>query len=202
MSNLRRNMMAAGRRAAVDWESIARGMVDNITEFDIPSSLPVIPGNYQFAGRKLRSVVIDSNATSIGGYAFQACKKLTSVDIPDSVTTIGIGAFHQCSELTNVSFGNSVSIINQQAFRDSKITNITLPASLTKLDNLVFYHCPLENVVIMATTPPTLGTNVFSVNSTLFYVPDESVEAYKAANNWSALADRIKPLSELGGVND
>lgn len=29
-----------------------------------------------------------------------------------------------------------------------------------------------------------------------FYVPDESVEAYKAAENWSKYADKIKPLSE------
>lgn len=44
--------------------------------------------------------------------------------------------------------------------------------------------------------PPTLGTTNNSGTATI-YVPDESVDAYKAATNWSTtqIANRIRPLS-------
>lgn len=31
------------------------------------------------------------------------------------------------------------------------------------------------------------------------YVPDELVDSYKNATNWTVYADQIKPLSEYGG---
>lgn len=34
-------------------------------------------------------------------------------------------------------------------------------------------------------------------NDCPIYVPDESVDAYMTATNWSELADRIKPMSEF-----
>jgi hypothetical protein len=41
------------------------------------------------------------------------------------------------------------------------------------------------------------GSVFAGTKSTLtIYVPDESVEAYKGATNWSAYADQIKPISE------
>ena len=38
------------------------------------------------------------------------------------------------------------------------------------------------------------GSNYATIGK--IYVPDNSVDAYKAATNWSQYADRIKPLSE------
>lgn len=184
---------------AIDWESIARGMLDGTTLFEIPTSLAVNPTQSLFFQREgLQSVVIDSTATEIGSNAFKTCRGLTSITIPDSVTTIGTTAFHQCANLTSVTFGNSVSIIMQQSFRDTKLTNITLPASITRIGSMTFYNCPLQTVIIRATTPPTLdNANAFNNDSTRFYVPDASVNDYKAANNWSALASRIFPISDL-----
>ena len=46
------------------------------------------------------------------------------------------------------------------------------------------------------TTPPVIFSNTFAKNYTYpIYVPAESVDAYKAATNWSSLADRIRPIS-------
>jgi hypothetical protein len=61
----------------------------------------------------------------------------------------------------------------------------------------------LTEVVVKATTPPTLDATAWSGASALasIYVPDASVEAYKAATNWSNsnIANKIKPLSEFNG---
>jgi len=52
--------------------------------------------------------------------------------------------------------------------------------------------------VILATTPPTLGSDwaFGSQNNAPIYVPDESVDDYKAATNWVALASRIFSIND------
>lgn len=59
-------------------------------------------------------------------------------------------------------------------------------------------------IIMEATTPPTAGANLFQSCPALtsIYVPDASVEAYKAATNWSTYASKIKGISErpVGGV--
>jgi hypothetical protein len=53
----------------------------------------------------------------------------------------------------------------------------------------------LISVTINATTPPTLGENVFWASSIqTIYVPAESVDAYKSADKWSSYADLIQPI--------
>lgn len=52
--------------------------------------------------------------------------------------------------------------------------------------------------ILYATVPPTVeyaGLN----NQAAFYVPDESVDAYKAASTWSGVASKIHPVSEYAG---
>ena len=49
----------------------------------------------------------------------------------------------------------------------------------------------------LAVTPPTCGSNAFSQSGSCnIYVPDDSVNAYKTANNWSTYESYIKPISE------
>ena len=116
---------------------------------------------------------IPDSVTTIGNFAFYWCISLTSVTIPDSVTTIEEWAFGWCSRLTSVTIGDSVTTIGDRAFYDC--------------DSLTSVYCE-------ATTPPTLGDSyVFDDNASgrKIYVPAESVEAYKTAENWSEYAADI-----------
>jgi hypothetical protein len=54
----------------------------------------------------------------------------------------------------------------------------------------------LDTVIFHSKTPPHMINNIGNASNYTIYVPDESVEAYKSATNWSNHADRIKPLSE------
>ena len=47
------------------------------------------------------------------------------------------------------------------------------------------------------TEPPMLETGPFG-NKPLIYVPDGSVDTYKAAPDWSKYAANIYPMSEYG----
>ena len=91
---------------------------------------------------RIRSVVIEPGATSIGFFAFADCINLTSVSIPSSVKTIGVCAFLNCSSLTNVTIPASVTGIDGGAFSSCRsLTNVTIPASVTGIGGGAFECC-------------------------------------------------------------
>lgn len=61
-----------------------------------------------------------------------------------------------------------------------------------------------EIILCLPTTPPKTewqggwSANGGNMPPKAIYVPDESVDAYKAAENWSEFADIIKPMSMIG----
>ncbi len=122
--------------------------------------------NTLIRGCNLTSVTIPNYVTSIGNSAFDGCSSLTSIDIPNSVTSIGDCAFYYCSGLTSVTIGESVTSIGNGAFDGC--------SAITKL-------------VSLNTTPPTCGVwallGIDKEKCTL-YVPKNSLEAYKAADQW------------------
>ena len=148
--------------------------------------------------RQITDVNWPSGITSISEYAFERCNGLTSITIPDSVTTIYGYAFEHCGSLTSVTIPNGVTSIGEYAFSGCvALTSITIPDSVTSIGSYAFQYCEvLTSITIKATTPPTLGYNVFNGSSCPIYVPAESVEAYKAATNWSSYASRIQAIPE------
>ena len=137
-----------------------------------------------------KNTVIPNSVTSIGEWAFGDCSSLTSITIPNSVTSIGDDAFVWCSALTSVTIGNSVTSIGYRAFGGcSSITSITIPNSITRIGDAAFYSCSsLTSVTCEAVVVPVLdANNVFSYvpqSTATLYVPAESLDDYKAADQW------------------
>ena len=162
-------------------------------------------GFRDFYYSSLTEITLPASLTSIDSYAFSGCNSLTRTTNLENikVTSIGDSAFSSCTSLSEITLPASLTSINNGTFANcTSLTDITLPASLTSIGNYAFQNClSLQYICIEATTPPTLDSNVFK-NSTIaaktgtIYVPDDSVDAYKEATNWSTYADIIKPLSE------
>ena len=143
--------------------------------------------------------------TDIGNSAFCNCSNLVSVNFP-LVTHIGNNAFAGCSTLVSVylplveTFGGSV--FNG----DTSLETVDFP-KLDVIWELVFSDCTaLKTVILRLNRVSQLKTaDVFNntpiANGTGYiYVPDDLVEQYKAATNWSVYASQIKPISELEGT--
>ena len=82
----------------------------------------------------------------------------------------------------------------------SALTSLTLPPGMTgSIGSSAFYYClALTSLVIQSPTVMTLpGVSAFTNTTCDIYVPDTLVATYKTATNWSTLAARIKPISEL-----
>ena len=87
--------------------------------FGNSSSNPLSLAHELYLNEQLvNGLIIPSNVTSIGSYAFSGCSGLTSVMFPSSVTSIGGSAFSGCSGLTSITIPSFVTSIGNQAFSD------------------------------------------------------------------------------------
>ena len=121
------------------------------------------------------------NVTSTGVNVFYACYALHTVNLP-SLISISSNMFAYSSLLKRLDFP-SVESISGGAFSGcSRLVTLVL----RKADTV----CTLANVNAFTNTSIAKGTGYI-------YVPDNLVEQYKAATNWSTYASQIKPISEL-----
>ena len=169
-----------------------------VTEDDYPYRWRSDTANITY----VTAVTIGNCATAIGDEAFNDCDNLQIVNLSSAITSIGKSAFSS-TEIKSVEIPNSVTSIGEYAFRMCPLTALTIPSSVVSIGEEAFYQTSantLTSVIVLAETPPTLGSNVFNSyysdgsNTFLFYVPSASVDAYKAANGWSKYADRIQPI--------
>lgn len=93
---------------------------------------------------------------------------------------------------------NGITTIGNNAFEYTNIISVTIPSSITQIGNNAFNYCEiLSKVTMLATTPPTLGTSVFTNVAASFSitVPAGCGETYKAAEGWNTYASNIVEAS-------
>ena len=162
-----------------------------ITTLHAPN-LTTLAGDYMF-GDALISITSLGSATSLPNNSFRQIAGLSSVVLPNTLTTIGSSVFYRTNNLLSVTIPASVTSIGGEAFQ----TNNNPERAKT--------------YIILATTPPSLGSNVFynykggyNINNVSIYVPysaDHSIlNTYKSASVWSTYATRIFELDENGNI--
>ena len=119
---------------------------------------------------------VGHNVSEIGDNAFRGCVKLSSVTIPESVQRIGENAFSECNSLNSVHIGDveawcCIDFSNSSAnplsyakdlYLDGKfVTEITIPASVTKIEDYAFYGCSSLIGVTILDGVQEIGENAF-----------------------------------------
>lgn len=142
-----------------------------------------------------------TNATSIGNYAMSGCMSLITVNIPNAVS-IGRGAMQNCPSLTSVNMPNISTIDAGTVLNCISLKSLNMP-NVTSIGESAMANCILlKSVRLGASQVATLAnTNALLItpiaNGTGYiYVPDDLVDSYKTATNWSVYADQIRPMSE------
>ena len=143
-----------------------------VKQIILPESLTTL-GEACFRGSGLTEITLTNSILDLPNYCFQGCSDLIQVNMSDSITSIGNNAFYDCTSLTSITIGNSVTSIGEGAFYSSSLIDIEINAEI----------------------PPVLVSNLlFAENIKYIYVPSESVDAYKTAENWSDYADIITAI--------
>lgn len=147
-------------------------------------------------GTEITDLVIPPGVTKINAYSFYRSSYITSVNIPSGVTIIDSNAFSYCSLLTSVDIPNTVTTIYSGAFRDCDLNSVVIPSSVTIINSYAFYNNKnITSITVEAETPPTMsGSALSNTGSCSIYVPEASVDAYKAASGWSSYASRIQAI--------
>jgi hypothetical protein len=175
----------------------------SLEEISLPAGLTTI-GSFSFAeDTALRKVMLPDTLTSIGAYTFNKCSVLSEINFPSSLKTISSNAFYNCTslEIEDLNLPN-LETLGQNAFYGVKIKKLVLGSGVTTIGQSAIRNTNgLELLVVMAETPPALGSGSITGGYPI-YVPDASVTAYREASGWNDYADRIYPISEYGVYED
>ena len=125
---------------------------------------------------------IDNVVYSKDGKTLLACVpyKIGAIAIPEGVETIVDDAFYYCRFLNSITLPSTLKSIGNDTFAYcSGISSITIPAGVTSIGWTAFGSCSiLTNVILLGSTPPTLGGSTFRTYSISFTVPEGARDNY------------------------
>lgn len=114
----------------------------SLTSGNIPTSLTAVPTGYFPYCTKLSSIVIPDGVTSIGGDCFKGTA-ISTIDIPESITYIGAATFPECPNLTYVKLPSGLKSIEATQFRSCpKLESVEIPYGVETIKQGAFDNCP------------------------------------------------------------
>lgn len=195
------------RERFVKWE-VLPDMV-----FTIDPAVTLMMYTFEGVGLPYLKLVGGENITSVNYLALNA-EQLVEVDLsefrPTAITEVR-SAFQSCGSLQKLDLGgiNTSNVTNMSSLGNScsvlKYVNLNgwSTDSVTNNGSMFSFCSKLEAVVIDSpsvfrlTNANALSDSGIQRGTGFVYVPDNLVDEYKTATNWTTVADQIKPLSEL-----
>ncbi|MBR6830435.1 MAG: leucine-rich repeat domain-containing protein, partial [Paludibacteraceae bacterium] len=167
-----------------------------ITSFTFGNQVQTIPAYLCKNMSLLDTIVLPPSVSSLGQYAFmyctslksinlpvtqktlpisflEGCTSLESIELPATLTTISQDAFYGCSKLANVNLHEGITTINQRAFFNCKLTNITIPQTVSYIGSKAFQDNPTTSVTWL---PKTCDTG--SDDSAPFYSTSSKITSF------------------------
>lgn len=151
-----------------------------------------------------------TNVKVLTEFEFFNCSSLVSLDL-SNITSVGRAVF-QGSALVEIILENVVTIGSGSTTyapmgTTSNLKKVVLGPNCTTIGAYCFNASGVKTVVVKATTPPTVGTNIFNrvnLSNVKMYVPyssDHSIlDAYKNTTNLTNYASNIYELNEDGTI--
>ena len=182
---------------------------ENLVDVYIPSSVTTVEGSafsytkwfdnlpdgevyinntlYRYKGTAPENtkIVVKDGTNRIAGLTFWNQSNIVSIELPQSLTVIEQCAFEGCTQLSSILIPKNVIFIGANAFADCT---------------------GLSTMTCIAPIPPTMGqfanpsanSEIFArvdVSNATLYVPAESVDAYKNAEQWKEFG-QILPIEQ------
>ena len=183
---------------------------ENLVNVDIPTSVTTVEGSafsytkwydnlpdgevyinntlYRYKGTAPENtqIVVKDGTTRIAGFTFWNQSNIVSIELPQTLTDIEHGAFEGCTQLSSILIPKNVTFIGCSAFAECT---------------------GLMEVICLAPTPPIAGVSAnpspsdwmfagVDIANVRLYVPMESIELYRNADQWKDFQIRIYYGSE------
>lgn len=178
---------------------------------------------YAYLEDRKIGTLLSTEITKVRDYGLYKRESLMAIDLPKCIN-VGIKAFYNCTSLENVNLPECINVDNFAFYNCKKLQNVNIPKCtiikgsafqycnfkkidlnfVEKIESSAFWKCTAlecvkisntETMCVLADKDAFQGTLIESGNGYI-YVPDELIEQYKIATNWSVYANQIKPLSE------
>ena len=145
-------------------ESIGEEAFMNCTSLvavTLSDAITSIPSKAFIYSASLVSVTLPGHLTSIGDRAFESCRALASLTMPDGLQNIGSSTFRN-SGLTAIDIPNSVTTIGESAFfQCDSIVEAHLSESMTIIEDHLFYNCGNLRSVSIPSQLVKIGNSAF-----------------------------------------
>lgn len=151
---------------AIDWGVF--GYCTALADVSIPATVETL-GDYAFGECKLKSVTIADASTSIN---FNQAFSGTTIES----LYLGRNWSGNFSDVHNVTLGAQVTSIPSNAFKDSPLSEISIPATVETLGDDAFGGCELKSVTIADATTLISFNQAFS---------GTTIESLYLGRNWS-----------------
>ena len=148
-----------------------------ITDVTLNSGLEKI-GYRAFKAQPITRLTLPNTVKEIKG-AFYQCSSLQSVTFePTSQITDFTQAFSYCNSLASIDLPDNLVILGQDALRETAITTLTIPATVTTIGAQALRQCMnLTDIYLNCDTTPSIAGNTFTnCNHTItIHVANEDV---------------------------
>ena len=100
----------------------------------------------------LDSVTLQEGMTDLHSGAFEGCTALKSIQLPSTLVNIGARAFYGCP-IEDVQLPHGLLFIGNSAFRDTRLRELIVPATVQELRENALSAITLEKVLFLGDAP-------------------------------------------------
>lgn len=170
----------------------------NLRAVVIPNGTTMIPQGTFSNCHGLKHISIPNSLRIVQNYVFEYCHSLTRLPLPNSLESIMNYSIRQCLSLRKVVIPSKIIRIYGSTFDyDYALSRVEVEGTLVEIQNFSFRNC--ESLAVLdlrhCTSIPTATTSALTglrpANGLKIYVPAALAEDWKAATNWTVLADCI-----------
>ena len=178
--------------------------------YDYTGPLDKDPNNSVFYdNQKIKKVVISGGVTALGEDLFRYCNAIETVSFPNTLTSIGRMAFfpHQDDHaipttaygLTSLDIPPHVTSIGYCAFNGTRISEVTIPHTVTSMGERVFQSCVTlkEARFEAAEIPQFTFTHCTHLTKVTL-----AKTVKKIGSHWINYCDRLTEITYEGSIED
>lgn len=137
--------------------SVDMSIGNKVTKIIIPGCIKKV-GDLSRDNKSLQEVVVQQGVEQLGfnnpfqiSTPFSGCTNLSSVQLPSTLKAIYYYSFCDCKNLKQISLPEGLETIGENAFWNSGLTDIVIPASVTEIQEHAFRGSALKSATLKGT---------------------------------------------------